>query len=396
MAKLSIAPGSTDVTIYVILQDSASTTGGKKTGLAYDTASLTCYYTRTRGTSTAITLATLAAPDSAHSDGGFKEVSATNQPGLYRLDLPDAVCAASARSAVVTLKGATGMVQCDLEIDLASQVDTTRVGATTQTPGDLATLIAAIPAAVGVPVDAFPDTATRVVGTDQGGTVATVASEDGTYFSTGEVNSGNLLEVELSIASTDLTYEPGKAMFRAFYEGGAGHLVYGYRYDQLLAAYEATPITTMQTRTTPLLYEVPWSDDRFRDGSGGMKFKLVHSTPGTGITSHRLHIDMFKWEMAKSGAEQLAALAAIRAQTDRLQFNAPGNDVRASVLHNYVDGTLTLGEALTGIFARLCGKARGGGTATIEFLRHLSTRVALKFTANNKGDRSNVDEDLGA
>jgi hypothetical protein len=44
-------------------------------------------------------------------------------PGVYRLDLPDAVCAASARSAVVMLKGATNMAPVVLEIDLSNDAN---------------------------------------------------------------------------------------------------------------------------------------------------------------------------------------------------------------------------------------------------------------------------------
>lgn len=55
-------------------------------------------------TRSAITMATLAAVDSAHSDGGFKEVDAVNQPGLYRFDIPDAAFSTGADWVVVTAK----------------------------------------------------------------------------------------------------------------------------------------------------------------------------------------------------------------------------------------------------------------------------------------------------
>ena len=119
MSRL-ITKGATDQTIYVEVLDSTSTTGGRKTGLAYNTSSLTAYYVRNGGSATAITLATLAAANSAHSDGGFKEVDATNMPGIYRLDLPDAAVASGADSVVVTIKGATGMAQVSAEIQLVA------------------------------------------------------------------------------------------------------------------------------------------------------------------------------------------------------------------------------------------------------------------------------------
>lgn len=125
-----IKKGATSQSLYFEVLDSTSTTGGRKTGLVYNTASLTAYYTRNRGLATAITLATLAAADSAFSSGGFKEVDATNSPGLYRLDVPDAAFATGADSVVVTIKGATGMAQSDVEVQLvaADLQDATSLG----------------------------------------------------------------------------------------------------------------------------------------------------------------------------------------------------------------------------------------------------------------------------
>src|SRR6478736_5685091 len=111
----TIAKGATSQTLYIEVLDSTSSTGGRKTGLAYNTSSLTAYYVRNGGSATAITLATLAAANSAWSSGGFKEVDGTNMPGVYRLDVPDAAFASGAESVVITLKGATGMVQVSTE-----------------------------------------------------------------------------------------------------------------------------------------------------------------------------------------------------------------------------------------------------------------------------------------
>lgn len=124
--------GATSQSVYVEVLDSTSTTGGRKTGLAFNTASLTGYYVRQGGSAVAITLATLAAANSAFSSGGFKEVDATNMPGVYRLDIPDAAIAAGVASVVVTLKGATGMVQISKEITLTAVdlQDTVRAGMT--------------------------------------------------------------------------------------------------------------------------------------------------------------------------------------------------------------------------------------------------------------------------
>lgn len=115
-----IKKGATSQSLYVEILDSTSTTGGRKTGLAYNTSSLVAYYVRAGGSATAITLATLAAANSAWSSGGFKEVDATNMNGIYRLDVPDAAFASGADSVVVTIKGATGMVQVSIAVQLVA------------------------------------------------------------------------------------------------------------------------------------------------------------------------------------------------------------------------------------------------------------------------------------
>ena len=79
----------------------------------------------------ALTLATQTA-NGAHSDGGFVAVDGTNAPGLYRLDLSDAVVATGVDSVVVTLKGAANMVPVNFQIQLVGLdlMDSVRGGLT--------------------------------------------------------------------------------------------------------------------------------------------------------------------------------------------------------------------------------------------------------------------------
>lgn len=127
---LTIKAGATSQTIYLEVLDSASTTGGRKTGIAWNASGLTAYYARTRGAATQITLASLASATAAWTSGGWIEVDATNMPGIYRLDLPDAAVATGAQSVVITVKGASGMVQVSKEIRLVAYDpdDATRLG----------------------------------------------------------------------------------------------------------------------------------------------------------------------------------------------------------------------------------------------------------------------------
>ena len=121
MADLSIIVGSTSQSILVDLYILA--TGAGQTGLVYNSTGLTAYYSfaGTNATSTSITLATLAAVTSAYSSGGFKELDATNMPGVYRFDVPTAVLAASkGREVIITFNGYSGMAQRHIKIELTA------------------------------------------------------------------------------------------------------------------------------------------------------------------------------------------------------------------------------------------------------------------------------------
>jgi hypothetical protein len=123
VAKFSILAGSTSQSINIFIASSSSTTGGGLTGLVYNTSGLTAYYsfTGTNAGSTSITLATLAAVNSAYSSGGFKEIDSTNMPGTYRLDLPNAVLAASkGQTVTIYLQGAANLAPLVIEIELTA------------------------------------------------------------------------------------------------------------------------------------------------------------------------------------------------------------------------------------------------------------------------------------
>lgn len=117
MAKVSLVAGTTSYTANIFIQDSTVTTGAGKTGLVFNTSSLTAYYVRPGAAAVSITLATQTVTG-AWSSGGFVEVDAANMPGVYRLDIPDAALAAGKTSVAILLKGATGMAPVTLEVEL--------------------------------------------------------------------------------------------------------------------------------------------------------------------------------------------------------------------------------------------------------------------------------------
>ena len=100
-----ILKGSTDVTVDVMLvQDNSGTNpGDPSTGLT--NSDLSCYYREgATGTATQLTLASTTV-GAAHSDGGFVEISSSNMPGMYRLDLSDTIVSGANDKATVVLSG---------------------------------------------------------------------------------------------------------------------------------------------------------------------------------------------------------------------------------------------------------------------------------------------------
>ncbi len=80
------------------------TTGHAKTGLV--AADLTFYYIRGNAAPVAFAGVDLAAIGSAFAAGGFKEYSAADAPGVYRLDVTNAAFASGATELTVGWKGA--------------------------------------------------------------------------------------------------------------------------------------------------------------------------------------------------------------------------------------------------------------------------------------------------
>lgn len=180
--------GQASVILRVKILDSSVSTGAGKTGLtsassgliistiADNEASATAYTVAGSTVESITTLGTYAAPTATKCR--FKEVDATNHPGLYEIQLADARFAvSSAKSLVVSVSGASNAAQTDvvialrdvdpydsmrggltalpnvaagangglpLAVDASGRVDVLKVNGTSQTAGDLAALINAV------------------------------------------------------------------------------------------------------------------------------------------------------------------------------------------------------------------------------------------------------------
>jgi hypothetical protein len=100
--------GSTSVSTYFALRLSA--TGLEAPGLVVTTFNL--QYVRSGALpSTVATATALAAVNSAWAANAAKEIDGTNQPGLYRIDWPDAAFAVGVREVILSLKCATAFTE---------------------------------------------------------------------------------------------------------------------------------------------------------------------------------------------------------------------------------------------------------------------------------------------
>ena len=109
---ITIPPDTTSRAVYVYLGS---------TGLTFSTTGLAAFYTRGKAAPVAITLVTQTVTG-AYASGGFVEVSSTNQPGIYRLDLPNAALVDGVDDVTVTVRGAAGTNGAVLTISLVAEV----------------------------------------------------------------------------------------------------------------------------------------------------------------------------------------------------------------------------------------------------------------------------------
>ena len=118
---MNVTGGATNVTTYFILRtaaDGTATTGATIT-------SIDLQYVRTGAAPAAKVDATaLAATDSAHADNKAIEIDATDAPGLYRVDWPDAAFAAGVKQVILSVKLASSFTE-HMAVDIDAPVNTT-------------------------------------------------------------------------------------------------------------------------------------------------------------------------------------------------------------------------------------------------------------------------------
>lgn len=112
--------GATDQSIYFKV---VKANGDPATGLA-DADITEANYARNVATHVSFATSDLALITTAHADGGFKELDATDFPGVYRLDVPDAAFVAGSPFVLVNviLSGDAQMSPKEIGLEIGQAV----------------------------------------------------------------------------------------------------------------------------------------------------------------------------------------------------------------------------------------------------------------------------------
>lgn len=337
MAKLSVVKGTTSLSAYIFISDSSVTTGAGKTGLAFNTASLVAYYVRPRAAPVAITLATLAAVTTAYTSGGFIEIDATNMPGIYRVDIPDAALATGVNAVVVMLKGAANMVPVALEIEL------TGVDNQNATTFGLSNLDAAITSRLA------PTVAARTLDVSAAGEAGIDWANIGSP--TTAVNlSGTNIDVDQVVASVS---------------GAVGSVAAG----GITAASIATDAIDNDAIAANAVTEI----------QSGLATGAALTTAQTDITSIKAKTDLIPASPAAVGSAMTLSNAGIDAIFDRTDG---------------VETGYTLRQALRLMAAALAGELSGAATTTITIRNITDTKARITATVDADGNRTAVTHDV--
>lgn len=126
---LSVKHSATSIILRVKLLNSTVTTGAGLTGLTFSSAGLTISAIADTEAATVIyaqgssnieditTLGTYSAPTA--NKCRFKAVDGTNHPGVYEIQLANGrFSVSSARSLLVSIRGATNLAECDFVVNL--------------------------------------------------------------------------------------------------------------------------------------------------------------------------------------------------------------------------------------------------------------------------------------
>ncbi len=408
MSKREILAGATDQTVDIFIQDSSSTTGAGLAGLAFNTASLACYYRKgATGSATQLTLATQTV-GGAHSDGGFVEIQATNMKGVYRLDLSDTIVA-SAGMVTIYLYGATNMAPCVLELEIVSvdkfnatnfglslvPANVTQLGGSAQSATDLKDFAD----------DGYDPSTNKVQGVVL---VDTLTTYTGNTVQTGDayaiVNSGthgnaalktlidavdNFVDTEIS----DIQSRLPASLISGRMDSSVGAMAANV---MTAAATAADYVTELQAGLSTLDAAGVRSAVGLASANLDTQLGLIYGVIDTEVGAIYSRIG------APAGASIAADIAAVKAETAAIldDTGTSGVVVAAASKTGYalvatgldlclIDG-VAFRSAIQYVCASVIGKVSGAGTGTEIFKGLDGTTTRATVTVDSSGNRSNV------
>ena len=385
MAKQEIKVGFVDYTTLVFIPDPASTDGSGKTGLVAANLTVSGVRVETDNDVTVTdytgSLNNLAALTTAHTDWGLLEVSSTLAPGLYRLDIADAIFASGAWSSVVYVMITTSAAAASpMEFTLVAYDinDGVRLGLT------------ALP-------NAAADAAGGLVISDAGGLDADAQRADVAAIL---VDTGTTLDARIPVAlvggrmdastgamaANVLTAAATAADFTTEIQAGlatptnitAGTITTVTNLTNAptsgdLTATMKTSVTTAATAATPIAASVTGAVGSVTGNVGGNVIGTVASVVGA--------------------VGSVTAGVTVTTNNDKAGYALSSAGVSA-VWAEVITGTTTAVQAMRGFLAVLLGKASGLATTTAVYRNIADTKDVVTATVDSDGNRSAVTRDL--
>lgn len=345
--------GFVDYTKTVFIPDPASTDGSGKTGLV--AADLTVSYVRVETDNDVVvtdvtgSLNNLALLTTAHTDWGLLEVSNTLAPGLYRLDIADAVFASGAWTAVVYVMITTSAAAASpIEFELVpfDPLDGVRMGLT-------ALPNAAADAAGGLPIS------------DAGG-----------------------LDLDTKLANTNEITVARMGALTDWINGGRLDLIL-----DIIAADTTTDIPALIATLQTAVNDLPTNGElaaalATADDAILTALALVAGNVDdieTLLNAVALDVDAV---LALTGTDGVVVAAASKTG---YTLSAAGID---SNWDEVIEGTLTARQLMRVFAAALAGISAGQSTVTGTFRDQANTKDRITATLDGDGNRTGVTLDV--
>ena len=318
-----VAGGSTNVTTYFALRLTAD--GTAATGLTITNIDL--QYVRSGVVPVAkVDAVALAATNTSHTDNRAIEIDATDQPGLYRVDWPDAAFAAGVREVILSVKVATAFTE-HLRVEIDGEVNVVEWAGTDVVAG-------AIPAAAA-------DAAGGLIVSDAGGL---------------DVDAMNTNINDIETDTNELQ----------------GDWTNGGRLDLIVDAILVDTGTTLSGLITTVDTVVDGIQTDLSNGTDGLgALKALIDTVDTNVDSILVDTNELQGDWANGGRLDLlidailldtgttldAAIAVIDANVDQIETavitNAAGTDIAADIIAMKADTAAILVDTGTTLDTKL-------------------------------------------